>query len=106
LNELVIEIFEEGSDLMPTIAEQWIEQGREQSLEQGYEAARLMLSRFLQHRFGVTPNHFEADLRRLDLVTLTALSDHAFAAESLTEFEAHLTKALLQPEDQDAVDPA
>jgi len=94
LNDLVIELLEEGDDLMATIAEQWLKQGLEQGREEGHEAALMILRQYLQRRFGEEANRFETDLHQLDLPTLTALSDHAFASEQVANFETHLQAAL------------
>ena len=88
---------------MPTLAEQWIQQGEalglekglEKGREEGREAALKVLRRFLATRFGVPLDHFDDVLQPLDLASLTTLSDIAFEIEGLTAFEARL--ANLQP---------
>ena len=40
LNEAVTQLFEEGGDLMATIAEKWIEQGKKQGENQGKKEGR------------------------------------------------------------------
>lgn len=98
---------------MPTLAEQWLaqgeaiglekglekgrEEGLEKGLEEGREAALNILRRFVARRFGTALEHFDAELTSLDLVSITALSDVAFAAESLAEFEAALARLTSPP---------
>ena len=96
LSRLVVDAMKGADDLMPTIAEQWIKQGREEGREEGREAAMLMLEQFLQQRFELPPDHFQTELGRLDLTTLTRLGGEAFAAEQLADFEARLAEALAQ----------
>ena len=92
---------------MPTIAEQWIEQGRTEGLEkgreegreEGREAALMLLRRFLQHRFGMSLDHFDQQLNTLDLAALTQLSDAAFEVDTLAEFEATLAELQAELED-------
>jgi flagellar biosynthesis/type III secretory pathway protein FliH len=40
LNETVTQLFEEGGDLMATIADKWIEQGKKQGKDQGKKEGR------------------------------------------------------------------
>jgi flagellar biosynthesis/type III secretory pathway protein FliH len=87
---------------MPTLAEQWLEQGRKEGLtqglkrglqqgrEEGREAAMILLQRFLNHRFGTPPGRFEASLQTLELEALIQLSETAFEVETLAEFEEAL----------------
>ncbi|MBN1218943.1 MAG: Rpn family recombination-promoting nuclease/putative transposase [Anaerolineae bacterium] len=111
LEEIVIEAFTEGEALMPTIAEQWIEQGRieglekgreeglEEGREEGREAALMLLRRFLKYHFGLPLDHFDQQLATLDLAALTQLSDVAFEVDTLAEFEATLAELQAKLED-------
>lgn len=54
-----------------------------------------MLRRFLAQRFGTVLDQFDERLKGLDLATLEHLSEVAFEAENLVDFEAAL--ANLQP---------
>jgi hypothetical protein len=96
LRQVLTEVFGEGEKLMPTIAEQWIEQGRAEGLAQGRQEGRevilTILRRFLAQRFGVAKDHFDDDFQGLDLASITRLSDIAFEARTLAEFEARLTE--------------
>ena len=100
LEQVISEVFAEGEELMPTIAEQWLEQGRAEGLvrgreegrEEGREAALVVLRRFVAHRFGVAIDRFDADLFALDLADITELSDAAFEVDSLAEFERRLAE--------------
>jgi len=112
LKTIVVKLIEEGDKLMPTLAEQWLEQGeaiglqkgREEGLEKGREAALKVLRRFLATRFEVALDHFDAALQPLDLAALTELSEAAFAATSLAEFEAKLAE--IQPPETGQPDDA
>ena len=84
--EIIQTIFNQGDNLMPTIAEQWIKQGR----EEGREATLKVLRRFLSQRFNVTLDYFDSVFEVLDLPTIDQLSDTAFEAKTLAEFEAVL----------------
>jgi len=111
LKTIILKVIEEGDKLMPTLAEQWMQQGeaiglekgeaigrqkgREEGREEGREAALNVLRRFLATRFGVALDHFDAALQPFDLAALTALSEAAFEAENLAVFEAKLAE--LQP---------
>ena len=86
LKQIMTEVFTEGAELMPTIAEQLIEQGR----AEGREATLRVLRHFLVYRFGVEPDRFDAELADLDLAAITRLSEMAFEAKDLAEFEAGL----------------
>lgn len=101
---------------MPTLLEQWIEEGeaiglkkgeaiglekgREQGLEQGQRAATLkLLRRFLAERFAVPLDHFDAAWAKLDLAALDRLSEVAFTAGSLAEFEAKVQAEIKAKDD-------
>jgi predicted transposase/invertase (TIGR01784 family) len=122
---IVQTLIDEGDNLMPTLAEQWVEQGkaiglekgreegeaigrqkgREEGREEGREAALNVLRRFLATRFGVALDHFDAALQSLDLAALTALSEAAFEAESLAAFETKLAELQLPAENDPPDDP-
>lgn len=109
LRRVVIEVIEQGDELMPTLVEQWLEQGRQEGLakglergrEEGREAALDVLRRFLAHRFRTPLDQFDEALQELDLAAITQLSEIAFEAKSLVEFEAAL--ATLRPHEGDEV---
>ncbi|MBE7471959.1 MAG: Rpn family recombination-promoting nuclease/putative transposase [Anaerolineales bacterium] len=111
LRTIVLRVIEEGDELMPTIAEQWIEQGQaiglEKGREEGREAALNILRRFLAQRFGVGLDHFDEAFRGFDLAALTHLSEAAFVSGTLAEFEAALErlKATSGGSEQPGVDP-
>jgi predicted transposase/invertase (TIGR01784 family) len=102
LKQAVKQLFEEGDSPMPTLAEQWLEQGRVEGLEKGREEGREavldILRRFVAKRFGLSLEHFDAELQPLDLAALTALSDAAFEASSLAEFESALAGLTATPQ--------
>jgi predicted transposase/invertase (TIGR01784 family) len=94
LQEVVEELLEKGGEVMPTIAEQWLEEGRKEGLERGREEGReatfKVLRRFLAQRFGTALDQFDERLKGLDLAALDHLSEVAFEAENLTGFEVAL----------------
>ncbi|MFN8453527.1 MAG: Rpn family recombination-promoting nuclease/putative transposase [Anaerolineae bacterium] len=114
LQQVVSQVFEEGVNLMPTIAEQWFEQGlvkgreegreegvelglvkgreegREEGVIKGREATLKVLRRFLAQRFGIPLTHFDKAFEKLTLAALVELSDVAFEVDSLAEFETAL----------------
>jgi len=94
---------EEAEELMPTIAEQWIEQGRQEGHQEGhqegFEEGRHqtlveMLQQILTFHFGVHKGRFASRLAALDLATLKQLSEVALTASTLAEFEAALDDTL------------
>lgn len=95
LRTIIQKVIEEGDNLMPTLAEQWIQQGEaiglEKGREEGREATLNLLRRFLAMRFGVELDRFDTDLAALDLAAITKLSETVFEAQTLAEFEAALT---------------
>ena len=102
LKEVVTELFEEGETLMPTIAEKWIEQGREEGLKAGRrEAALDLLRRFLARRFGTELHQFDQQFQQLDLTAITHLSDAVFEAKTLAEVEAALAALAARPRDEE-----
>jgi hypothetical protein len=105
LRRVVIEVIEQGGELMPTLVEQWLERGWQEGLvkgiERGREAALDVLRRFLAHRFGTPLAQFDEVLKELDLAAITQLSEAAFEAKNLMEFEAAL--ASLQPREGDEI---
>ena len=96
LKTIVFKLLEEGDNLMPTLAEQWIEEGR----EEGREATINMLRRYLTTRFDLPVDHFDPNFAQLDLAAIIQLSDLAFEVQTLAEFERALID--LQTTDTDA----
>ena len=81
LQEVVEKLY--GDEIMPTIAEQWLEEGRqkglkeglEQGLERGRETAFKLLRRFVAWRFETALDQFDERLERLDLAAIDRLAD-------------------------------
>ena len=100
LQEAVMNLLDEGDEFMPTLAEKWkeegiaigLEQGREEGREEGREATLKILRRFLTQRFGIDLDHFDELYEQCNLQTLDRLSDIAFEAESLADFETRLSE--------------
>ena len=90
---------DEGSDIMPTVAEQWIEEGKEQGLEQGLEQGRLQLLQavvgLLGMRFGTLPPELHEALAGLSMEQLMQVNisvlNFATVAD-VQEFVADLTR--------------
>jgi predicted transposase/invertase (TIGR01784 family) len=107
LEQVVREVLTQGAELMPTIAEEWLERGRLEGLAEGREAGReegqreaalTLLRRFLAYRFDIELDHFDDDLQPLDLAAITHLSEAAFEVETLAEFEAVLNQVKAEAE--------
>jgi predicted transposase/invertase (TIGR01784 family) len=82
----------QGDRLMPTLAEQWIEEGKEDGRIQGIRESILDL---LLLRFDAAPPHIAeqiSEIENLDLIK--ALNRQAATAESLSAFEAYLNSAV------------
>ncbi len=109
LTEILKEVYAEGEKLMPTIAQQWIEQGwtkgrqegrqeglkegLEKGLEKGERKARVeSLNQIVTLRFSVELGKFEKQVARLTLKTLKKLTEIALTVESLADFEKALTE--------------
>lgn len=72
---------------MPTIAQQWIEEG----LQQGLQATRDLILDLLNIRFGIAPPDVAEQLAEIsDLAVLRTLHREAATAENLSTFEHFL----------------
>ena len=79
IEESVKQVFEgQGGDIMPTAAEQWIEQGMQQ------EAMKL-LSRLIAKRFQISSDFVSPIFVGLTTEQLEELGERFFEAESLDE---------------------
>lgn len=87
---------ETGGDVMPTIAEKWIEQGLEQGLERGLERGMLQATReaildILKIRFFFVPANTAAAINAIDDTdALRRLRAAAITASSLDDFDRQL----------------
>lgn len=100
LNQLLHEVFVEGEKLMPTIAEEWIDQGHKIGLKEGIEkdkrdATIKAITRSLSIRFNTALTAFDERLIELPLSTLEEISELVLTVQSLTEFEEILVKQFL-----------
>ena len=101
LVEAVNKIFKEGGDMMPTLAEQWMERGRVEGLEKGLKKGQATLAQVISHilntRF-VELSHgvYIKELSQLSLSVLEHLSQLVINVPSLAEFEAVLQKYLVE----------
>ncbi len=79
---------EQGDKVMPTLAQQWIEEGIAKGLEQGQQVAlRESILDLLQIRFGAFPELIATRLTKVeDLATLRYLNRRAATVETLTAF--------------------
>lgn len=87
---------EKGGDIMPTVAEKWIEQGIQQGIQQGIlEASRGDLIEVLEERFGTVSQTLRTRLRAItDPDVLKSLHKKALNTGSLEEFNAEVKVAL------------
>jgi predicted transposase/invertase (TIGR01784 family) len=81
----------EGAEKMPTLAEYYIQQGREEAKQQGIQEAREAILDFLQVRFNRVPKRVVAKVTAIDdMAELRELRRKALRVESLKEFEQFL----------------
>jgi predicted transposase YdaD len=88
LQTAVIECITQGETLMPTIAEKWLEQGRNEGRDEGRDEGRLegeaaVLRRQLTRRFGPLPEWAEERLTHADLTQLETWADRGLDADTL-----------------------
>jgi len=102
--EALMEVLEtalsgQEGDIMPTIAERWIEQGLQKGLQKGFEegllqgqqALRESILDLLHLRFDVSSSSVVEQLGAVrDIASLRALLRHAATATTLAEFEQFL----------------
>ena len=89
IESAVMEVLrEKGGDIMPTVAEQWIEQGMQQGMQQGMLLdARDMLIEVLTERFGSVSSELSEQIKRIDSrERLKDLLRQALRAKSFDEF--------------------
>jgi hypothetical protein len=120
LREEVQALFEQEEDtIMPTIAEMWMEEGRQQGEQIGWQKAQAEIEQkikiyeekiqaeverklkqvtiknirqTLAIRFGTPLEQYTKQLHRLKLATLEQLNELAFTVATLAEFEAKLPR--------------
>jgi predicted transposase/invertase (TIGR01784 family) len=83
---------ERGGEIMPTLVEQWIEQGKREGLEQGWEQGlEQSVLRVLEQRFDDVPAAMRQRITDLPMGALERALDEAVAAPDLESFAAWLT---------------
>jgi hypothetical protein len=91
---------EKGGDIMPTVAEKWIEQGIQQGIQQGIlqgilQASRGALIEVLEDRFETVSQTLRNRLKEInDPDVLQSLHKKALHAGSLEEFKDGVQAAL------------
>ena len=87
---------EKGGDIMPTVAEQWIERGIQQGIQQGIlETSRGALIEVLEERFGMISQTLRSRLKAItDPDVLKSLHKKALGTGSLEEFNDEVKAAL------------
>lgn len=89
---------DEEGEIMPTLAERWIEQGMQQGMQQGVQALRDSILESLSLRFDMAPAGLAEQLAAVhDLDTLRALLRQSITADSLATFEQFLADLLHPP---------
>jgi predicted transposase/invertase (TIGR01784 family) len=83
---------QQGDELMPTLAQQWREEGRQEGRQEGLLAGmRQNIQDLLEERLAVPKKRFQAQLAGLDnLDTLRLLVRRAATVDSVAEFEQAL----------------
>lgn len=91
---------DEGSNILPTVAEQWIEEGKQIGLEQGLERGREQLLHaavdLLEARFGPLPQELHAAISQLSMTRLQQLIVAALnfaSTDDALRFVADMTDA-------------
>lgn len=80
-----------GDTLMPTIAETWRQEGRQEAIAEAITYARIDVIGILEARFGTIPPSLANRIDALDdLVKLRKLLTQAATVNSLETFQAHL----------------
>jgi hypothetical protein len=87
---------EKGGDIMPAVAEQWIERGIQQGIQQGIlETSRADLIEVLEERFGTVSQTLRSRLRAItDPDVLKSLHKKAVNTGSLEEFNGEVQASL------------
>ena len=100
LKEIVNEVFDKkGGDIMPTIAEQWIEQGIQQGMQQGMiqgmiQDAREMVLEVVAAKFGIIPEDVAKQIRMFnDREVLRSLLREAIFCSDMEGFRDLLKQA-------------
>ena len=95
----ITETFDTGGQIMGTLAQQWLERGKQEGKQEGLQQhglvtkAREDVFTVLGLRFGALPLEVVQPLNRLDDITrLTALHTAAVTTSTLPEFAALLTE--------------
>lgn len=86
-------VFAEGAKItMPTIAEELIQEGREQAEQGTWQLAFKNIRQILAVRFAADLGAYDDQLNQLELSSLKTLNDLAFEVNDLAEFEAELSR--------------
>ncbi len=86
---------------MPTIAQNWIEQGEKRGEKRGIKKGeRKALNRTLTIRFDVVLGKFDEQFAELDLKLLEQLNEVALKVNTLADFEKALTDIPSQKQDE------
>ncbi len=90
LRQVVKEEFHEGDRVMPTIAEQWLQQGIQQGIQTGlhqgrHQEANLLVERLLRRRFGLLP---QWAVNRLAMATAEDLEQYGERLLDATTLES------------------
>ena len=81
-----------GASVMQTLAERWLEQGRQQGWQRGHQSGRqegwqkgqaALLLRLIERRFGAPPAALQARIAAADAETLLLWSERILTADSL-----------------------
>ncbi len=104
LTEILKDVYVEGEKLMPTIAQEWIEQGKaigkkqgrqegqQEGRQEGCQAMLETLYQILIIRFEIVLGDFDEHFELLDLKALKELSEVALTVQTLAEFKNTLAE--------------
>jgi hypothetical protein len=96
LRKIVMETLPEGGNLMPTIAQKWLEEGIQQGMHEGaLKNARKSMLDVLEARFDMVPLDIIKTIHGIDeIVMLESLLKKTIKVQSLDEFRNILKESL------------
>lgn len=83
--------YPEGSEVLMTLAERFVEKGIEKGIEKGMEKGiEKTTIKLLTKKFGVLPEELKAKISKLDSTTLEIIIDGIFEYKSLDDIKKYI----------------
>lgn len=83
--------FKEGSEVVMTLAERYMEKGMEKGLEKGETDALVKTAiKLLTKKFGILPEEFKSKILKLDNLTLEIIIDGIFEYKNLDDIKKYI----------------